>query len=519
MAIHSIGLSFFGPSKYEKTDRSGYDYADSNKRTLVHMGDKDSPIYLKWRTASGSDVNRRFDIALNYRAVPKVTTDGSALGKWATDWSTWTSVSADLCNPQTTDGEGGYQWSYNFADLLNMCGIRDALILNGSFAFSNRYYDRIEFGIRIKSHYTTGTDSVGGGEVIGPDDLVASPRTDDVFVLDYVPDYIVRRVYCDSFDFVKVEYECSGWKRSDDRFCIEDFSVGGESILASKPWGTITRTYDATTGVATGTAAFPVSSLTDLPIGEDVSLTIRFNPAYGAIGEDFATATYGGECLGGGAVNKPRFETSPSVEDLFLDITPRDIGGNLKPITHCLLKLRGSGMPFDQMLIPVNKRYILPYVTRNASLDFVAVGISIEDTGDQYLSDPVTFDAEAEALAPVEVVSLKDPSIRAMAKYDLAINEDYIHEITNIKLAGRERECAYYGTGGSAAWSITASLVKDAAGAYDTEAAWRKVAESGDCVMLLSDGTRRVVTVNDVRFNRNHPAFTSFSASLREVDA
>lgn len=518
MAINSIGLSFFGPSKYEKTDRSGYDYADSNKRTLVRMGDKDSPIYLKWRTASGSDVNRKFDIAINYRAVPKVTTDGSAMSKWATDWSTWTSVSADLCNPQTTDGEGGYQWSYNFADLLNMCGIRDALILNGSFAFSNRYYDRIEFGIRIKSHYITGTDAVGGGEVIGPDDLIASPRTDDVFILDYVPDYIVRRVYCDSLDFVKVEYECSGWKRTDDRFCIEELAVGGESILASKPWGTITRTYDATTGVATGTAAIPVSSLTDLPIGEDVSLKIRFNPAYGAIGEDFATATYGGECVGGGAVNEPVFFVSPNVNGI-LEIKPQDFGGDKKPVTHCLVKLRGSDMPFDQILIPVNEWSALAYVPRSTSLDFVAVGISIEDTGDQYLSDPVTFDAEAAAFAPVEVVSLRDPSIRAMAKYDLAINEDYIHELTQVKLAGRDRECAYYGTGGSAAWSVTANLVKDVAGAYDTEEAWRKVAESGDCVMLLSDGTRRVVTVNDVRFNRSHPAFTSFSASLREVDA
>lgn len=508
MAIHSIGLSFFGPKKHVN-NRGRYDYADFTKRLMVHKGDSDTPVYLKWRTASGDDMNASFDIALNYRVVPKATTDGGAISGWATDWSTWAEqVPASSCSPRPTDGEGGYQWSLDFAWLLNECGIRDFLILNGSFAFDNRYYDRIEFGVRIKSNYNIS----GVDEVIGvPGMETTSPRTDTTFILDYVPKYAIQRVYCDTLETVKVEYMCEGWKRSDDRFCIEAFSIDGEPALLSKPWGTITRTYNADTETAIGTAAFPVSALTDLPLGEQVALEIRFNPSYGATGEEFARASYSGECADGGA-NIPAILRD--TRDGVLYIKADDTGGS-SPIVSALMKLVGSEYHFDQQTADVGTWTAWPYLPRGKAARIKMIGID----EDGNVSSPATLNIGVDASAPVEVVSLRDSSARAMAKYDLAIGDDLVPEATNIKLAGRDRECAYYGAGGSAVWSLSASLVKNIAGAHDTEEAWRKAATSGDCVLLLSDGTRRVVSIGDVRFNRSHPSFTGISATLREVDA
>ena len=69
MAINSIGLSFFGPNKLEAKVRGTYDYADFTKRLMVHQGDFESPLYLKWRTAAGDELSESFDIAVNYHRL------------------------------------------------------------------------------------------------------------------------------------------------------------------------------------------------------------------------------------------------------------------------------------------------------------------------------------------------------------------------------------------------------------------------------------------------------------------
>lgn len=492
MAIHSIGLSELGSTS-----------ADSNKRLFVHSNDVLSGLFLKWRTASGADINRSFDIALNYRAVPKVTTEGGGLSGWATEWDTWASkIPFGSCNPQYVDG--GYQWSIDFATLLGMDSVDllNILFRDGNFNFDHRYYDRIEFGIRIKSHYTdedTGTD-----ETIGmPGTADTSPRTDTTFIIDYVPNYTIEKIYCDKLETVKVKYSCEGWLRSDDRFCIEALSVGGEDIVLSKPWGT----------AANGIAEFPMSALSDIPLGATVDLEVRFNPSYGATGEEFARASYSGECQGGGGANPPAL--THSVRDGVLYIKPDDSGASGSPIVATLVKVVGSEYPFDQQTVEVGDESAWPYVKRGEPFQFRMIGID----GSGNISEARTFNTRVEPSAPVEVVSLRNPKARAMAKYDLTISDDYAPEANTFKLADRERETTCYGVGGSAVWNLSASLLKNTAGAYDTEAAWRKVSASGDCVLLLSDGTRRVVSVGTVRFSRNHPGFTGISTTMREVDA
>ena len=483
MAITDIGLSAHGSSS-----------ADSRMRYMVRPADGEKSLYLKWRTASGSSTNVSFDIAVNYRVVPNVTVEGGAISDWATDWSTWVKeIPASSCNPQYVDG--GWQWSINLANLLGMISsgnsnLRDMLIPNGIFSFDMRYYDRIEFGFHIKSHYAEGT----------------SPRTDATVIVDYVPEYTVTSVYCDSLDTVKVEYEASSnWRRTDDRFCVESMRLGGEDgveIAASKPWGS----------VGNGVAHVPMSALSDLPIGETIYMEIRFNPSYGAIGEEFATAVYDDVCDGGYA-NPITLHSKVENGALKVSATQKDSG---YPVSDVLMKLVGSNNRFDQVTKPIGTAVSWPHVPKGAPITIKAVGVM---EGGGTISDVTMLTVTVDPAAPVEVVSLRDPSIKAMAMHDLTISDDLMPESESVKLADRERECTYYGIGGRAAWNLSANLVKGIAGAHDTEAAWRKAATSGDCVLLLSDGTRRVVSFDSIRFGRNHPSFTGISATLREVDA
>jgi hypothetical protein len=249
----------------------------------------------------------------------------------------------------------------------------------------------------------------------------------------------------------------------------------------------------------------------DIPLGEQVALEIRFNPSYGATGEEFARASYSGECADGGA-NIPAILRD--TRDGVLYIKADDTGGS-SPIVSVLMKLVGSEYPFDQQIADIGTWTAWPYLPRGKAAQIKMIGID----EDGNVSSPVTLNMGVDASAHVEVVSLRDPSARAMARYDLTISDDFVPAMEAFKLSGRDRETVCYGEGGSSAWSMSANLVKGVADAYDTEEAWRKVAASGDCVLLLSDGTRRVVSIGDLRFNRSHPSFTGISATLREVDA
>ena len=189
-----------------------------------------------------------------------------------------------------------------------------------------------------------------------------------------------------------------------------------------------------------------------------------------------------------------------------LYIKADDTGGS-SPIVSALMKLVGSEYPFDQQIADIGTWTAWPYLPRGKAVRIKMIGI-YEDGN---VSSPVTLNMGVDASAPVEVVSLRDSSARAMAKYDLAISDDFVPATETFKLSGRERETVCYGEGGSSVWSLSANLVKGVAGVHDTEAAWRKAATSGDCVLLLSDGTRRVVSIGDVRFGRSHPSFTGIS--------
>lgn len=519
MAIHSIGLS-----------AQASESADSSKVLTVRAGVDPTALFLKWRTASGVDVNESFDIALNYRVVPKVTTEGGGISGWATDWGTWAKVRASHCNPQYVDG--GWQWSFDFAALLGMTSADKSddgpfmdgnvdilydLFYNGGFGFADRYYDRIEFGIRIKSHYVGG--DAGADETIGmPGTATTSPRTDATFTIDYVPIYTIQSVYCDTLESVSIEYSCDGWLRTDDRFCLESMRIGvdeegegGTEIAASKPWGTVSRRN----GGGARIISIPMSALSDIPHGEQVSLDVRFNPSYGTSGEEFARASLSNATCGGEGSNQ--LFMSSKVSNGILNITASDLGGD-NPIENVVMKLVGSDYRFDQQTAPVGEAVAWPFAPRGVPIVFKAFGIS-EGGG---VSDVVTLRTEIDPIGWLTLVPIKDPTLMATASYDIDVKKAKQRESETVKLAGRPRPCTYYGNGGNvsidASFSIPHQCMVDHPS--ETEDAWWDVSMAGDCVMLTADGKRAVVTVEDVNYTSPvDDDSVTMAVSLSEVDA
>jgi hypothetical protein len=524
MAIHNIGLS-----------REGSESADFTKNYKIKAGDGGPSLYLKWTTAAGDILSESFDVAVNYRVVPKVTTDGGGISGWATDWSTWASIKASACSPSTDDHRVGCQWSFNLATLLGMkssnvggaespfldgnVDLLNRLVRNGSFGFDERYYDHIEIGIHIKANYNI--SSIDEAETVrGTPE--SSPRTDTVVTIDYVPVYTIQSVHCDTLDELVIDYTCSDkWLRTDDRFCIESMKIkdiGGAyvEIAESRPWGTVSGRKGNK-----GVIVVPTSSLSNFPLGDDVLLEVRFNPSYGATGAEFARASFGGPCDGGGEANTPRIMLTNPDTNGFIQIKAEDSGEGLKPLSACHVRLCGSYDPYDQVDDNLNVWTVWPYVQRGVVLKFAAIGFARE--GDEVYTSVTRFEAVVEPKGAVEVVSLRDPSAYAVAKWNVAIDESEAPDVEVVKLAGRKRPCRYYGEGGEVKWDLSFDILPEKYADSDDESreAWTKVAQSGDCAMLLRDGTRRYVGFDDIDFSSKHDegGVVSTKVSLSEVDA
>ena len=488
MAVTNIGLSAQGSSSSDAV--TGY---------RVYAGGQSAPIYLKWKTVSGAEINKAFDIAVNYRLIPRGSSEGSGYTPWKTDWTTWKSVPLSSCDGRQLDGEGGWQWSIGLAELLALCsndehpGLDKSFTPDGSFSFGSRMFDQVQIDVHIKSQYVDGfADSSGRGH---------SPRTDASLWIGYFPSYEVERIYIDNVSTLKIDYSADGWERTDDRWELQSLTAGGEEMLASKPWGTVVR-HSAS---GNGTVVVPMEKLSRIPAGETVKASIRFNASYRASGADFASAEGEAECKVGGGCDDPALTVERQGGSAVVSVAANG------DIERVLVKMEGSEFAFDQAVTTPGSTVRFDFLPRNVEAVFTAMAMK----GDG-ISGVVRASAGTAPAEGVVVLSpLSDPSVRAAAVYKVSLEEGYAPEVETVKLAGRTRECAYYGEGGSAEWSLSFDIV----GPESAERPWRRASESGDCAMLLSDGRRRVVAFDDFRITRGHPGFASARAYLTEVDA
>ena len=454
----------------------------------------------------GAEMNASFDIAVNYRYVPRGTSGGEENGwtSWQTDWTTWTNVPVAMCDGTQTEGASGWQWSIDLATLLERCKVRNAFTDSTSFGFGSRKFDRAEVEVHIKSQYIEGRADASGN--------TCSTRTDATVLIECQPEYVIERIRCDSLDALKIDYSAYGWERVDDRWQLELLEASGASILfASMPWGAVARHSASGEGVV----IVPTESLSRLPIGEAVVVELRLNPSYRAAGAEFARAAYSGACKTDGGCNTPTLSASATSGGV--SVAVGDSGDKGKPIESCLLKLVGSKYPFDQRIVAPGGTATFPFAPRGVPISFTVLGVAKDGS----LSKLVKAEYGAvEPLGAVELVSLADPSVRAVARWNVRLEDEYAPEREAVKLAGRERQSAFYGEGGSGGQSLSFDILPDdlADDFSETESAWRKAAEAGDLLMLRRDGSRTPVSLSNAKFSRAYDSpVVSVTTSLSEV--
>ena len=496
MAVTNLGLS--------KNSSETTDYSNGCK---VYANEAPS-LYLKWRTISGAEINASFDIAINYRYIPSGNLAGEAAGytDWQTDWSTWTNIPLTECNGVQLSDQSGWQWSYDLSALLDRCkkdaypNVKTAFTDSDKFPFLLRKFDQAQIDIHIKSRYK---QALNGEET--------SPRTDASVWIGYVPEYDIESIYIDSLDYLVIEYSADGWGRADDRWSLESLAVDGESIMASEAWGTVVRPYDASTGYGNGKVMVPTSKLTRLPVADTVEANVRFNASYRPSGSEFANAEGTMACGVEVGCHDPII-TAERVGDSVLVHIAEDAS-----IESVLLKMEGAKFGFDQKIVKTGTTVRFDFVPRDVPITISALGINASRKVSNLVKRTVpAIPSEGELM----LISLADPSLKAAAKLNVKLDDTYATARKTVKLAGRKRETAFYGEGGSESWNLSFSVLPTSVEPnpiYGREA-WHKVSDAGDCV-LFRNGERMLVSIGQIKYSMpyNTGGAVTASVSLTEV--
>lgn len=486
MALTDLGIAWSGSES--TTKYSGI---------ISRAGSAERPAYIKWRSVNGVSVNKSFDITVDYRCVPR----GSSDEGWWTDWSGGVSanVSSSACSPRQSSEKSGWQWSIDLATLLDLCGIKEGVIDGSTFGFNSRKHDVVQVKVGVKSNLNSGKTSA---------------RIDKTLTLSYFPEYGIERVWCDSPDEVKVEYSSPNWERTDDLWVIQAMEANGESMLSeSAPNGTVARLSADENGVV----VVPVSELAKAaPAGKSVYVDILFNTPWRTSTTEFASAEATLTCTADFECSTPTL--AATVSDGVLRIAVGDSGDKADAVDTVTVKMDGSEYSFDQQTVKVGGEAVFAYAPRGRELSFSAVAVGVSGV----ISEAAVASVQAiPSAGAATLVSLSDPMLSATAKYDVRMDDDHRREKQTIKLAGRKRPSAFYGEGGETSWSLSFSVLpeKRESDASCRRGAWSDVADAGDAVMLLCDGARSIVSVDSLSFSRacDSGGVTSAFASLTEV--
>jgi hypothetical protein len=418
----------------------------------IGPGDSVSP-YIRFRTMQGASFHASHRVTLMWRGVPKATATNGA-----TVYGAWKTVSKTVAASSfTTKAANGLtEWALPLSAVATVSGTWSAA---GDWKFDNRLYDELDFRATV--------------EPLGSDGASSGPAGTAEAWLGYVPAYAVSSIDYD-LDSVNVTLSrTASWLRTDDRWAL-DGGRGKDTIGFSSGWAT--PSSEVWGQVGAGKVAIPTSCLTRRPSGSWCTITLRINSSFKALGMalTYAKATKA-------AMADHTVCDTPKVEATASGIRVSDSGDKGVPITRAKVSLAGSGYGFDTVeltSLPGTAAFKLP--PASGTYEVTASGAS--DSRSSTVS--AAWEPGAGGMSLMDMDTGEVFELDAEPGFSLS----YAQEATVEKLAGRELESAWFGTGGTESASVSATLWGEGmAGRAERLLAVRR------CLLRTPDGVRRLM--------------------------
>lgn len=423
-------------------------------------------IRLVWSTELGSDTSVSWTIG--------VSAQGYARGKYAEEQicSDNETFAASECHESKPYGDGGrVWWSHN----LNI-GSALSKMTGGSrlWSYSGRAYDSIRIDVYVYSTFVSAL----------PDGRTQSETARLTTFIGFIPIYTITGAYYEDKDRLTITYSTT-WERKDDRWwiCDDDSRVGGRSTV-----GGMTLTKSSTNGdiTAIGRIDVPSERLSTFVAGKSVRLNVHFNASYRAIGDFFANS-----------VKTLLVENRTTCDGVSLVLV--SVGQTVKvrataPTSDtmpdgAIIMVDGSHYNFDIMQVALGEIAEFKYLPFGSEVKLSAIGYRDNGSTSEATSS-LTVKTPSGGGCVIDVLSTGERLVMTMTEggADKGPTVKTSPESTAVKLAGRPRPSAFYGTGGETTVSFTGVVLDEYALDYEA------LAEKGDILMRFPDGRRYAIT-------------------------
>ena len=278
--------------------------------------------------------------------------------------------------------------------------------------------------------------------------------------MGYIPEYHAQKAEVVSGGLA-VDYTCPGWVRRTDRWAVDagvKDSSGGY-VAKAGTYGTVAKS---------GRLVIPSSALVRDPSGATLKGTVRFNAVWRPEGLAFSSMSLDGLAVADNRTpNTPRLSATAGANgSVSVEVT--DSGDKGVPIETATVRLVGgeyADLDVREVAVPGTATFGFPPLGR--ALEFQAVGHTAAGADSKAARCSVAA-LEADQCTVYEAL---DGSARVRARYDYGPAFDGARSSELVKLAGRQRETAGYGEGGSASRDAEFTVFTKAVGGVETCAA------------------------------------------------
>lgn len=413
MAIESFGLA---------TSSTGV--AGSSIR--VTASSTPSGVWLRWHTLTGVGTIKAFDLAVAYQRV-QTAAKGASEPQYG-GWSDWFYEQVPVAQCAPVADSTGYSWSHT----LNLASLYSKMIPHG-LAYSTRDNDEVHLQLKVKAVYEQSYIDATGQSV---SDVVYSEAW-----IGWIPTYSVSAASFGASGDLTLTFSRPGWTRTDDRYTFTAMSQSGQTLLGK-----------ASGKVGGGTVKITAKQLRRLARAGAMSYTVRIEAAYKASGYALTTASGTVQVVDNSTSSTVRIALT--VDGTGVRVATSDSGDKTLRSTRATVKIRGLSEDYDTAEVTVGQAVTLRFPPLDKTLTVDCVGTA-SDAHSAMSSATVTVPSNGRTYLHARDDSQKAFSLKYGAQWKSRIDRD----VDTVKLAGRRRESAFFGTGAEVSATLTGSLI------------------------------------------------------------
>lgn len=493
-------------------------------------------LYLCFMTEIGpNDGYKWYDIALTFSTISKGASETSSYGLESAEYYERFAESSFVSR------KVGNRWIWYLP--LDIDNSKLDMVNSGSFTYTNRRFDAIKLNVRLDR-----VDDQGKKLNI---------QTSETLYILYAPQYIINQCYITSYGVIFKYTVSPDWTRNDDRALIyaSDFTLSkGSSTDWVSEWvanltdrlnntnrygGSILRSGISSTYLnflGNNKLGLPAAYMsTAIPTGSILSGRMYISPSYDpdptnalyevtfsnlpivdatkcnpisvellAVGEDDPWQVIGDLNVSRVGVPGALFlikelkQGYANADEVVIKMSPSEYNADTKVVTMYNYTYDDSGnVTNTEQLYPNGIRESVQYLPLNREVLLTVQPFGQEDSTNTIHAFKVKMERDTIFLTALDAEYENYVEIR----YNYLPSWTSKPDVNLVKLAGRDRQSAYYGTGGSVDGTISGVIIDkdvDPRIVVQDPSRFENMPFYGDCMLQTPDGERRWVSITSM---------------------